>query len=98
MVKAQDRPGTEVLRGCCMASAVPSSGQGCVQESCALLLLLQEARDQGLEYCGWDVGHVPQCHYSDAKHAEAYGGSGGGDAERLITPGVRHGAACGWPA
>ena len=38
-----------------------------------VLLPLQEAREQGLEYCGWDVGHVPECHYSAAQHAEAYG-------------------------
>jgi hypothetical protein len=36
-------------------------------------MLLQDAQKQGLQYCGWDVGHVPECKYSDVQYAEAYG-------------------------
>jgi hypothetical protein len=57
-----------------MASSRCSPAQGCACDSQALLLLPpQEAHEQGLEYCGWDVGHVPECRYLDAKYAEAYG-------------------------
>lgn len=34
---------------------------------------MQEAEQRGLEYCGWDVGHVPECKYTNAAYAEAYG-------------------------
>lgn len=33
----------------------------------------QEAALQGLDYCGWDIGHVKECHYANAEHEEAYG-------------------------
>lgn len=34
---------------------------------------VQEATKQGLDYCGWDVGHVLQCNYTHPAFAEAYG-------------------------
>lgn len=34
---------------------------------------VQEAVAKGLEYCGFDIGHVPQCRYTDAAHSQAYG-------------------------